>query len=385
MLSKVSLTQRFNLSTQHQARTEVSVGARKQQQKKLRKPKNREQRRTGFDDVLFEAGEEDDDDMYLNRRPPAAALLIPEAPKPSTGTEGVKESTTDSYVVFAPKAKPSSIQSIRGGAWGWEDETETPSTSAGPPLPEWNPRTGFMGSSAVESSSGGSTSAPADDPLVQAAFLTPSSTDADLPYVSRGQILSSCLSTSFWMALLAVVIRQYSQVTSPQVLGTDPALLRELMRIPSGLETWENLGLTLGAVAVVTGVRLQLLSRWPEFRISSHRSNKQVLQPLNWFDILVVALLTGLSEEFLFRGAGIPATWPDWRGALLSGVVFGILHNNGGRNLAFAAWATLVGSLYGVLFVYTQNIWVPASAHALANLCSALAWKTQSEPGDGQR
>lgn len=69
---------------------------------------------------------------------------------------------------------------------------------------------------------------------------------------------------------------------------------------------------------------------------------------------------------------------------MLSGVIFGLLHNSGGRNLAFAAWASGVGVFYGGLFVYTQNIWVPATAHMLANFCSAAVWKVRSEPGAGK-
>ena len=58
---------------------------------------------------------------------------------------------------------------------------------------------------------------------------------------------------------------------------------------------------------------------WPEFRIATNRSNRQVLSPLSWIDIILIAALTGVSEELLFRGAIIPASFPDWRGALLAG------------------------------------------------------------------
>jgi membrane protease YdiL (CAAX protease family) len=173
---------------------------------------------------------------------------------------------------------------------------------------------------------------------------------------------------------------------------------------------------------------LQLMNAWPDFRMATNRSNKQVgaplslalclsclpavagalwgaltelesrgsawgtqahspkplqvLEPLGWSDILLVAVISGFSEEALFRGAVIPASFPDWRGALLSGAIFGILHNNGGRNLAFAAWASAVGALYGGLFVYTHNIWVPITAHAAANFCSAAVWKSNRQ-GNG--
>jgi uncharacterized protein len=65
---------------------------------------------------------------------------------------------------------------------------------------------------------------------------------------------------------------------------------------------------------------------------------------------------------------------------LLSGAIFGLLHNSGGRNIQFAVWATGVGCLYGGAYLYTHNIWVPAAAHAMANFLSAATWKFKSEP-----
>ena len=60
---------------------------------------------------------------------------------------------------------------------------------------------------------------------------------------------------------------------------------------------------------------------------------------------------------------------------LLSGVGFGLLHKSGGRNLAFAAWASLVGILYGGAFLYTQDIFVPMVAHSLANAAAGVLWQ----------
>ena len=42
------------------------------------------------------------------------------------------------------------------------------------------------------------------------------------------------------------------------------------------------------------------------------------------------------------------------RGVLIAGGAFGLLHNNGGRNWAFAAWASAVGVVYGAAFLYTE-------------------------------
>lgn len=45
-------------------------------------------------------------------------------------------------------------------------------------------------------------------------------------------------------------------------------------------------------------------------------------------------------QELLFRGALLPLVGVDWRGVAASGLVFGILHISGGRNVAFATWYT---------------------------------------------
>jgi uncharacterized protein len=74
----------------------------------------------------------------------------------------------------------------------------------------------------------------------------------------------------------------------------------------------------------------------------------------------------------------------EWRrrGVAISGAVFGALHVNGGRNPTFAAWAGLVGCLYGAAFLATQDVWVPAVAHSAANLASASIWLAQAGPKD---
>jgi membrane protease YdiL (CAAX protease family) len=66
------------------------------------------------------------------------------------------------------------------------------------------------------------------------------------------------------------------------------------------------------------------------------------------------------------------------RGVLVAGVTFGVLHNSGGRNWAFAAWASLVGILYGYAFVVTQDLYVAMGAHSLANIASATMWVQKS-------
>jgi membrane protease YdiL (CAAX protease family) len=215
-----------------------------------------------------------------------------------------------------------------------------------------------------------------------AAAAAAAATADELSAVSREQVLGSCAKTSAAMLGGAAIMHILAQRYAPSLFGTDPAAVQQLLRVPAGFSDITQAGWMFGAAGVVTAARLLLLQLWVDFAHATERSNTQVLSPLSWPDIVLVALLTGVSEELLFRGGLVPLTWPDYRGVLLSGVVFGVLHVGGGRNAAFAAWATAVGWLYGgVLLASGGNVWVPAGAHALANFASAAVWKSKNSGG----
>ena len=70
----------------------------------------------------------------------------------------------------------------------------------------------------------------------------------------------------------------------------------------------------------MTGARLALCAAWPAFADATERSNRQALSPLEGVpDLLLVAALPAAAEELLFRGALIPAVYPDWYAALRCG------------------------------------------------------------------
>lgn len=142
----------------------------------------------------------------------------------------------------------------------------------------------------------------------------------------------------------------------------------------------ENIAVAVLTAGCITGARFGLLMMWKDFRKATDVSNAQVLTSLGGsIDIAVVSILPAISEEFLFRGALLPSISPDWRGAIVAGIVFGALHVLGGRNIAFAAWASFVGTMYGIVFLQTGTIIVPALAHAIANTSSALLWIARQE------
>lgn len=140
--------------------------------------------------------------------------------------------------------------------------------------------------------------------------------------------------------------------------------------------TMENIAIAASTGLGVTAARQVLIYCWSDFKDSTDRANSQILLPLSGFvEVLAVASLPAVSEEMLFRWALIPAIYPDWRGVVISGVVFGVLHLNGGRNAAFALWASTIGILYGSLYLHSQgSLIVPILAHATANISSAQTW-----------
>jgi membrane protease YdiL (CAAX protease family) len=66
---------------------------------------------------------------------------------------------------------------------------------------------------------------------------------------------------------------------------------------------------------------------------------------------------------------------------VISGLVFGALHVGGGRNAAFAAWASLVGVLYGAAAVATGDVATAMLAHGIANYASASLWLKEDAEG----
>lgn len=120
------------------------------------------------------------------------------------------------------------------------------------------------------------------------------------------------------------------------------------------------LGLAAGAALWAT---IPLLLRSSAMR----RVWVEVLLPfsrtLDARDVVVIALLSGVTEELFFRGVLLPEL-----GLVASSLCFGALHALCG---VYFAWATLVGAAFGALALTTGSL-VPAMvAHATYN-CGAL-------------
>lgn len=188
-----------------------------------------------------------------------------------------------------------------------------------------------------------------------------------LPAATREAVLRSCGATSGLMLLAGTLVRGQAWPT-----GADTAETAVL-----------HFGVAVGAAASVTAARRVLLQKNQAFRDATDRSNAQVLPPVaqNPWEVAFVCLAPAAGEEMLFRNALVPAIAWNWRGVVVAGSVFGVLHLTGGRNLTFAGWAAAVGCAYGAALLVTGDGNVPIVAHAIANAASAYMW-IQEHPED---
>ncbi len=120
------------------------------------------------------------------------------------------------------------------------------------------------------------------------------------------------------------------------------------------------LGLAFGAV-VALGTRV-LVPRFAWAR-GLHQELRPIARGISGTGIVVVALLSALGEELLFRGLLQP-----WLGLIPQALLFGVMHQVRGRSRwVWVGWATLVGLALGAIFQLTGSLLGPLVAHALIN------------------
>ncbi len=82
--------------------------------------------------------------------------------------------------------------------------------------------------------------------------------------------------------------------------------------------------------------------------------------------LVILGVASATSEELFFRGL-LATTF----GLIASSLAFGLLHQMRGRvRWVWAAWATLMGFLFGGLFLATGSLLGPLLAHAAINIAN---------------
>lgn len=120
------------------------------------------------------------------------------------------------------------------------------------------------------------------------------------------------------------------------------------------------LGIALGAIVVVSTRRLVDRFVWAQ---ELARALRPFARDLSGTGIVVVAVLSSVGEELLFRGLLQP-----WLGIWLQAALFGVLHQmRGPSRWAWVGWASIVGLSFGAVFALTGSLLGPILAHALIN------------------
>lgn len=99
-----------------------------------------------------------------------------------------------------------------------------------------------------------------------------------------------------------------------------------------------------------------------------HSELRPVARDLGAGHILVVAGLSSLGEELLFRGLLVPTV-----GLWISAALFGLAHQmKGPSRWVWAGWATAMGLLLGAIFALTGSLVGPLLAHAIVNAANLV-------------
>ncbi len=116
-------------------------------------------------------------------------------------------------------------------------------------------------------------------------------------------------------------------------------------------------------VAAVTVWSTRLLVARTEWARTLHRELRATLVGSSAGQLALLAGLSALAEELLFRAALQPAV-----GLVASSLIFGLVHvSPRGTGFAWTLWALLMGLIFGVLFEASGSLIVPIAAHALIN------------------
>ena len=151
---------------------------------------------------------------------------------------------------------------------------------------------------------------------------------------------------------IAVAVRDGSPFSHPAPwLSLEPTV-----RFGSSL----LLGIAL-ATLLISSTRFAV-QRWNWAR-KLHADLRPVAQRLTTPSMIIIAVLSSLGEELLFRGLLVPLI-----GIWLQAIAFGLAHQmRGASRWVWIGWASLVGLLFGAIFALTGSLVGPIAAHALVN------------------
>jgi uncharacterized protein len=179
--------------------------------------------------------------------------------------------------------------------------------------------------------------------------------------MAAGYVLLATLATA-----LALALRDGAPWAHPSPwIPMTPALAHAASAV---------LGLVV-ALTIIATTRIAVTRfRWAR---RLHRELRPVARDLSVGHILMLAGLSSLGEELLFRGVLTPLL-----GVGISAVLFGLAHQmKGPSRWVWAGWATGVGLGLGAIFALTGSLVGPLLAHGVVNAAN-LVYLRDHDPSD---
>jgi len=116
-------------------------------------------------------------------------------------------------------------------------------------------------------------------------------------------------------------------------------------------------------LAAATIAATRLLVRGAVWARALHAALRPAVLGVGDLGLFAVATASATVEEVFFRGLLLPLV-----GVVASSIVFGVLHQIGGRaRWGWMAWATIMGLFFATIFAATGSLAGPVVAHAAIN------------------
>lgn len=88
---------------------------------------------------------------------------------------------------------------------------------------------------------------------------------------------------------------------------------------------------------------------------------------INMQAVVVIALMSGVAEEIFFRGV-LQAQFGIW----IASAVFGLAHIWKKTAIVYGIYAALMGAVFGGIYEYSGNLWIPILAHIVNNFVAIV-------------
>lgn len=192
-------------------------------------------------------------------------------------------------------------------------------------------------------------------------LLRPAVTDIGRVRISHAAVEAWSGPVLVYGALSAVA------VATALARGQSPIGAEAWLPFPPGSAAGHVTSLVGGAAlgfATIKATR-SFVKRWSWAR-ALHNDLRPSIRHSGTATLVILGIASAASEELFFRGL-LATTF----GVVASSLAFGLLHQTRGRvRWAWAGWATVMGLLFGGLFLATGSLLGPLLAHAAINVAN---------------